>query len=75
MVPLLAEIFNDDATEDQDGKPFAFSRLAQCVTIGEDNEDLLLVDPSDQHSVWCFHPGDGGCRAVGRFARHLVGAS
>jgi len=45
---------------DTEEKPFPFSRIEQFLTIGEDNEDLLCVDPGDNFSVWRFAPGEGG---------------
>lgn len=38
---------------------FGLDRLAQGVAIGEENGDILFLDPSDGHSVWCYwHEGD-----------------
>jgi hypothetical protein len=56
----LAEATGETATIDDEGNEFRFSRLAKCLAIGCDNEDVLCLDPSDKYSVWCFHAGDGG---------------
>jgi hypothetical protein len=44
-----------DATEDQDGEPYALERLAAGLAIGDNNGDVVFLDPEDSHSVWLFH--------------------
>jgi hypothetical protein len=54
------QLFNkSNYTDDDKGNKFSLNRLSKCITIGEDNGDLLFLDPSDKYSVWCFFH-DGG---------------
>jgi hypothetical protein len=46
--------------EDMEGEPVEFARIEHFLTIGQSNEDLLCVDPSNKFSVWVFSPGEGG---------------
>ncbi len=44
-----------DETEDQDGQPYALKRLAAGLAIGDNNGDVIFLDPADAYSVWLFH--------------------
>ncbi len=55
----LEEVFASDGTTDAEGSEYPFKRLAAGLAIGENNGDVLFLDPSDKHSVWRFHH-DGG---------------
>ncbi len=53
------EMTGENETCDDKGNTVLLKSLRACVTIGDDNGDLLFVDPSDEYSVWCYHH-DGG---------------
>ena len=38
-----------------DGQPYALERLAAGLAIGDNNGDVVFLDPADAHSVWLFH--------------------
>lgn len=42
-------------TEDQDGEPYALEQLAAGLAIGDNNGDVIFLDPADAYSVWLFH--------------------
>lgn len=42
-------------TEDQDGEPYALEQLAAGLAIGDNNGDVVFLDPKDAYSVWLFH--------------------
>ena len=44
-----------EETEDQDGEPYALDRLAAGLAIGDNNGDVLFLDPTDSYAVWLFH--------------------
>ena len=44
-----------EETEDQDGEPYALERLAAGLAIGDNNGDVVFLDPEDSYSVWLFH--------------------
>lgn len=44
-----------EETEDQDGEPYALERLAAGFAIGDNNGDVIFLDPEDSYSVWLFH--------------------
>jgi len=54
-----ARKFYGDETEDQDGEPYSFDRLAKGLAIGDNNGDVVFLDPNDAYSVWIWHH-DGG---------------
>lgn len=54
-----ARAFHGDETVDQNGEPYPFDRLATGLAIGDNNGDVVFLDPSDAHSVWIWHH-DGG---------------
>jgi SMI1 / KNR4 family (SUKH-1) len=51
----LKEHVDDDATEDENGEPFPLARLAQGLAIGNNNGDILFLDPTDHYSAWIYH--------------------
>jgi len=52
----LAEVAKKgDPRLDQSIHKFGIERLASGFAIGEENADVLFVDPSRGHSIWCFH--------------------
>lgn len=57
LVKIIEEITGESSTE---GDEIPFARIADWLTIGCDNEDLLCVDPADNYSVWVFYPSEGG---------------
>jgi hypothetical protein len=68
----LEEVFDGDATTDAKGNDYAFSRLAEGIAIGENNGDVLFLDPSNKFSVWCFHHDGGDVeRLTASFAKWL----
>jgi hypothetical protein len=44
-----------DETEDQDGEPYSLDRLAAGLAIGDNNGDVIFLDPEDAFSVWIWH--------------------
>lgn len=54
------------------GKPFAYERLEQCLTLATDNEDFLIVDPADSFSAWKFCPDYAKCGEVKPVAPSLT---
>lgn len=67
LATTLTEFFDGDSTVDKKGLPYAFSRLAAGLAIGDDDcGDILYLDPSDQHSVWAFHHDGGDVEKLGR---------
>ena len=64
MLTLHAEILRD--TNEKDNVPlhasikkYGLDRLGQGFAIGEENSDLLFLDPTDELSLWCFyHDGE-----------------
>lgn len=64
---ILTEFFDGDSTVDNKGLPYAFSRLAGGLAIGDDDcGDILYLDTSDQYSVWVFHHDGGDVEKLGR---------
>lgn len=59
-VKMLAEVIGETTTVDDEGNEIPYSRIGGWLTIAEDNEDLLCVDPEDDFSVWAFYPSEGG---------------
>ncbi len=54
----LKEMLGGDATTDEDGNEFSFSRLEAGLAFATGDGDVLFFDPSDNYSVWCFcHDG------------------
>jgi hypothetical protein len=47
--------FHGDETEDQDGEPYPLDRLAAGLAIGDNNGDIVFLDPGDDYSVWLWH--------------------
>ncbi len=47
--------FQGDETEDQDGAPYSLDRLVAGLAIGENNGDVLFLDPENGYSVWIWH--------------------
>jgi hypothetical protein len=47
--------FQGDETEDQDGEPYSLDRLAAGLAIGDNNGDVVFLDPEDAYSVWIWH--------------------
>jgi hypothetical protein len=61
-----------DETEDQDGEPYSLDRLAAGLAIGDNNGDVVFLDPTDEYSVWIwYHDGADVERLVDSFARWL----
>jgi hypothetical protein len=56
----IAEATGERATSDADGEEIPFARIANFLTIGFENEDLLCADPTDRFSVWACSPSEGG---------------
>jgi len=54
------------------GKPFPYERLDRCLALATDNEDYLIVDPDDGHSVWKFSPDYAKCGEVKPIATSLT---
>lgn len=48
------EYFDNDATVDEKGREFAFSRLSNSPAIGFDNGDYLFIDCESQ-GIYIFH--------------------
>ncbi len=46
--------FQDDETEDQNGEPYSLIRLAAGLAIGDNNGDIVFLDPQDAFSVWIW---------------------
>ena len=66
----LREAFGGaEETQDEAGRGYAFARLAEGISIGSENEDILFMDPSDGCSLWCLCPSEGG--GVERLAKRL----
>jgi hypothetical protein len=62
---FLKKIVEDHTTTiDEKGKPFTLKRLAAGLTIGYENERVLFIDPSDDNSLWIFHPDGGDVQRV-----------
>lgn len=58
QLQAFAKLIQDhvgDETEDQDGEPYALERLAAGLAIGDNNGDVVFLDPEDSYSVWLFH--------------------
>lgn len=67
LAKILTQFFDGDSTVDNKGLPYAFSRLAAGLAIGDDSSgDILYLDPSDQYSVWAFHHDGGDVEKLGR---------
>jgi len=61
-----------DAVEDQDGEEFSLDRLAGGLAIGDNNGDVMFLDPSDGFSVWLYHhDGFDVERLAGSFSEWL----
>jgi hypothetical protein len=58
-----------EETEDESRHEYALARLAAGISIGRENEDILFMDPSDGHSLWCLYPSEGA--AVALLAKRL----
>lgn len=54
FVNSIREIYGDQ-TEDQDGEPYLMDRLASGLAIGDNNGDVLFLDPEDDYSVCIWH--------------------
>lgn len=66
----------EDMTEDGDGNPFPLDRLAAGLAIGENNGDVMFLDPVDGHAVWLFHVDGGDVeRLAASFADWLEAAT
>ena len=59
-VESIQQATGGSSSVDGDENEVQFSRIARFLTIGDENEDLLCVDPEDGYSVWIFMPGEGG---------------
>ncbi|MHC4402301.1 MAG: SMI1/KNR4 family protein [Planctomycetota bacterium] len=55
----FAKAFEDDSTSDTKGRPYDLTRLAGGLAVGDENADVLFLDPDNDHSVWCFYHDDG----------------
>jgi hypothetical protein len=55
VVSSLEKHGEGDAVEDQDGGEFSLDRLAGGLAIGDNNGDVMFLDPSDGFSVWLYH--------------------
>lgn len=67
---------DDDEIEDENGEPFSLARLAQGLAIGNNNGDILFLDPTDQYSAWIYHhDGFDVERLAGSFAEWLANAT
>lgn len=54
----LAREFHGDETEDHEGEPYCFERLGAGLAIGDNNGDVLFLDPADANAVWVwYHDG------------------
>jgi hypothetical protein len=61
-----------DETEDQDGEPYSLDRLAAGLAIGDNNGDVVFLDPTDEYSVWIwYHDGSDVERLADSFERWL----
>jgi hypothetical protein len=61
-----------DETEDQDGEPFPLDRLAAGLAIGDNNGDIVFLDPADEYSVWLwYHDGADVERLADSFEQWL----
>ena len=61
-----------DETEDQDGEPYSLDRLAAGLAIGDNNGDVVFLDPADEYSVWLWHhDGDDVERLADSFEQWL----
>ena len=55
VVASLKKHGEGDSIEDQDGDEFSLDRLAGGLAIGDNNGDVMFLDPSDGFSVWLYH--------------------
>ena len=61
-----------DETEDQNGEPYSLDRLAAGLAIGDNNGDVVFLDPADEYSVWLWHhDGDDVERLADSFEQWL----
>jgi hypothetical protein len=61
-----------DETEDQDGEPYSLDRLAAGLAIGDNNGDVVFLDPTDEYSVWIwYHDGADVERLADSFEQWL----
>lgn len=64
----LAEMYQNlsrvNYTLDQDGNHIPLAQLAKSIVIGDDNGDLLFVDPSNGYSVWCYYLDGGDVQSI-----------
>ncbi len=71
----LKEHVDDDLTEDENGEPYPIARLAQGLAIGNNNGDILFLDPTDRYSVWIYyHDGFDVEKLASSFAQWLATA-
>ena len=48
------EFLEDDIIQNENGKNFTTDRLADSITIGEENGDILFID-QETHAVYAFY--------------------
>jgi len=61
-----------DETEDQDGEPYSLDRLAAGLAMGDNNGDVVFLDPADDCSVWLwYHDGADVERLADSFEQWL----
>ena len=61
-----------DETEDQDGEPYSLDRLAAGLAIGDNNGDVVFLEPTDEYSVWIwYHDGSDVERLADSFEQWL----
>lgn len=59
-VNSIVEATGASQTQDFEGQEIPFSRVAKFLAIGTENEDVLCIEPTGKHAVWCFMPSEGG---------------
>ncbi len=53
------EMTGANTTIDQNENNFSLDKLSKCISIGENNGDILFINPEDNNSVWCYYPAGG----------------
>ena len=68
----LRDVFQSEATTDVNGNDHSFDRLEAGLAIGDNNGDVLFLDPSNKFSVWLFcHDGGYVEKLAASFAKWL----